>query len=143
MILYRECINECGWLKRRETYKEVGMLDEDTLLANLKTQEERQEELANQQLGGLQPKEVPLAPHLVDIDNLDLGDLCPKFNIRGAAAEQAPPRKPSNVSLAQKEQEELKQRKATGEGSAAKGKEAASQETVKKEDSPSKKSIEI
>jgi len=37
VLLYRECINECGWLKRRETHKEVGMLEEDTLLANLKT----------------------------------------------------------------------------------------------------------
>ena len=37
ILLYRECINETGWLKRRETFKEVGMLDEDTLLANLKT----------------------------------------------------------------------------------------------------------
>ena len=40
VLLYRECINETGWLKRRETFKEVGMLNEDTLLANLKTQEE-------------------------------------------------------------------------------------------------------
>ena len=46
ILLYRECINECGWLKRRETFKEAGMLDEDTFLANLKTQEERQEELS-------------------------------------------------------------------------------------------------
>ena len=37
VLLYRECINEYGWLKRRETHKEVGMLEEDTLLANLKT----------------------------------------------------------------------------------------------------------
>ena len=37
VILYRECLNECGWLKRRETYMEAGMLDEDTLLASLKT----------------------------------------------------------------------------------------------------------
>ena len=37
ILLYRECINECGWLKRRDTYKEVGMLEEDSLLANLKT----------------------------------------------------------------------------------------------------------
>lgn len=37
VLLYRECINECGWAKRRETYKEAGMLDEDTFLANLKT----------------------------------------------------------------------------------------------------------
>lgn len=37
ILLYRECTNECGWLKRRETFKGVGMQDEDTLLANLKT----------------------------------------------------------------------------------------------------------
>ena len=37
ILLYRECINESGWGKRRETYKEAGMLDEDTFLANLKT----------------------------------------------------------------------------------------------------------
>ena len=60
------------------------MLEEDSLLANLKTQEERQEELSKQQLGGLRPKEVPVAPHLVDIDNLDLGDLCAPFAIKGA-----------------------------------------------------------
>ena len=41
ILLYRECLNEYGWLKRRETYMEAGMLDEDTLLANLKTQEEQ------------------------------------------------------------------------------------------------------
>ena len=41
VILYRECLNEYGWLKRRETYMEAGMLDEDTLLASLKTQEEQ------------------------------------------------------------------------------------------------------
>ena len=48
IVLYRECINECGWLKRRETYKELDMLEEDTLLANLKTQEEQQEALSKQ-----------------------------------------------------------------------------------------------
>ena len=37
VILYRECLNECGWLKRRETYMEAGMLEEDSLLASLKT----------------------------------------------------------------------------------------------------------
>ena len=43
VLLYRECLNEYGWLKRRETYMEAGMLDEDTLLATLKTQEEQNE----------------------------------------------------------------------------------------------------
>ena len=42
ILLYRECINEFGWQKRRETYIESGMADEDTLLADLKTQEETQ-----------------------------------------------------------------------------------------------------
>ena len=41
ILLYRECINEYGWLKRRETYLEAGMLNEDTLLASLKTAEEQ------------------------------------------------------------------------------------------------------
>ena len=40
IILYRECLNEYGWLKRRETFMEAGMLEEDTLLETLKTQEE-------------------------------------------------------------------------------------------------------
>ena len=40
VLLYRECLNEYGWLKRRETYLEAGMLNEDTLLASLKTAEE-------------------------------------------------------------------------------------------------------
>ena len=60
------------------------MLDEDSLVANLKTQEERQEELSKKQLGGLQPKPVSLAPPMEDdFDNLDLGDLLPKFDIKG------------------------------------------------------------
>ena len=109
VLLYRECINESGWLKRRETFKEVGMLDEDTLLANLKTQEEQQEQLSKQALGGLKPSEVPLAPHMVDIDNLDFGDLCPKFNIRGQDADLEAPRKPSGVGIAQKEKSEENQ----------------------------------
>ena len=56
-------------------------------------------------------KEVPIAPHLVEFNNLDLGDLgdlgdlCPKFDIMGAEAlnELVPPRKPSNIALAQAE----------------------------------------
>ena len=80
------------------------MLNEDTLLANLKTQEERQEELSKQQLGGLLPKNVPIVPHIVDIDNLDLGldlgDLCPKFNLSGASADsEGAPRKSSNIGI--------------------------------------------
>jgi len=48
------------------------------------------------------PKEVSLVPVLVDIDNLDFGDLCPKFELKGAdRLELAAPRKPSNISIAQ------------------------------------------
>ena len=43
VLLYRECLNEYGWLKRRETYLEAGMINEDTLLASLKTAEEQNE----------------------------------------------------------------------------------------------------
>ena len=32
VLLYRECINEFGWLKRSETYARAGMINEDTLL---------------------------------------------------------------------------------------------------------------
>ena len=95
ILLYRECINECGWAKRRETYKEAGMLEEDTFLAFLKTQEERQEELSKQQLETLRPKEV----HVFDY-TLDLGDLCPKFQILSSddLPDVAPPRKSSNIT---------------------------------------------
>ena len=43
-----------------------------------------------------------IAPHMVDIDNLDLGELCPKFNIKGQdpIPEVAPPRKASNLGIA-------------------------------------------
>ena len=48
------------------------------------------------------PKEVTLVPVLVDIDNLDFGDLCPKFELKGAdRLELAAPRKTSNITLAQ------------------------------------------
>ena len=60
-------------------------------------------------MGGLRPTEVPLAPHMVDIDNLDLGDLCPKFEIQGQASELEAPRKPSGVGIAQKEKSEENQ----------------------------------
>lgn len=43
VLLYRECINEFGWLKRSETYARAGMLNEDTLLQSLKQQEEDHE----------------------------------------------------------------------------------------------------
>ena len=43
VLLYRECMNEFGWLKRRETYMEAGMMNEDSLLASLKTKEDQDE----------------------------------------------------------------------------------------------------
>ena len=43
VLLYRECLNEFGWLKRSETYARAGMLQEDTLLLSLKKQEEDQD----------------------------------------------------------------------------------------------------
>lgn len=72
------------------------MLDEDTFLANLKTQEEHQEQLSKQQLQELAPKNVPV----FDYDNLDLGDLCPKFPIISEDMPDVAPRKPSNITIA-------------------------------------------
>ena len=46
VLLYRECINEFGWLKRSETFARAGMLHEDTLLQQLKAQEEELEKPA-------------------------------------------------------------------------------------------------
>jgi hypothetical protein len=43
VLLYRECINEFGWLKRSETIARAGMLHEDSLLKELKAQEEELE----------------------------------------------------------------------------------------------------
>ena len=47
VLLYRECLNEFGWLKRSETYARAGMLQEDTLLLSLKKQEEEQDRKDN------------------------------------------------------------------------------------------------
>lgn len=49
---------------------------------------------------------------IVDIDNLDLGDLCPKFEIKGSEEKIEPPRKASNISVTQQansQQVEVKQ----------------------------------
>lgn len=43
VLMYRECINEFGWLKRSETYARAGMLNEDTQLQQIRRQEEGQE----------------------------------------------------------------------------------------------------
>jgi len=45
VLLYRECLNEYGWLKRRETYQRAGMLDEDVVLRELKRQEDERDAL--------------------------------------------------------------------------------------------------
>jgi hypothetical protein len=46
VILYRECLNEYGWLKRRDHYLKAGILDQDELLNTLKGEEEKEELLA-------------------------------------------------------------------------------------------------
>jgi len=43
VLLYRECLNEYGWLKRRDHYQKAGMLDQDDLINQLKKEEEEQE----------------------------------------------------------------------------------------------------
>ena len=43
VLLYRECLNEFGWLKRRDTFAKAGMLAEDSVLQELKKQEEEQD----------------------------------------------------------------------------------------------------
>lgn len=43
VLLYRECLNEHGWLKRREHYAKAGILDQDEVLNRLKAQEEQEE----------------------------------------------------------------------------------------------------
>ena len=58
-------MNELGWHKRRETYIEAGMLDEDTLLADLKTQEQQSA--------------------VKDEDFFNMDDLLPKFSIQQPA----------------------------------------------------------
>jgi hypothetical protein len=36
VLLYRECLNEFGWLKRRETFAKAGLLAQDSVLLELK-----------------------------------------------------------------------------------------------------------
>lgn len=36
VLLYRECLNEYGWLKRRDHYMKAGYLESDDLLNKLK-----------------------------------------------------------------------------------------------------------
>jgi hypothetical protein len=36
VLLYRECLNEYGWLKRRDHYYKAGILDQDEVLNKLK-----------------------------------------------------------------------------------------------------------
>lgn len=42
-FLYRECINEYAWLKRRDHYLKAGILAEDEVLNRLKQEEEKEE----------------------------------------------------------------------------------------------------
>lgn len=44
VLLYRECLNEQGWLKRREHYSKAGILDKDEILNKLRSEEEKEEE---------------------------------------------------------------------------------------------------
>jgi hypothetical protein len=43
-LLYRECLNEYGWLKRREHFKKAGIEGQDEILNKLKSDEEKEEE---------------------------------------------------------------------------------------------------
>lgn len=36
VLLYRECLNEYGWLKRRDHHLKAGILHEDIILNKLK-----------------------------------------------------------------------------------------------------------
>lgn len=45
VLLYRECLNEHGWLKRRDHYVKAGILEKDDILNKLKEQEEKEEKL--------------------------------------------------------------------------------------------------
>ncbi len=42
VFLYRECLNEYGWLKRREHYERVEMTHQDFILADLKKKEDEE-----------------------------------------------------------------------------------------------------
>lgn len=46
VLLYRECLNEYGWLKRRDHYMKAGCLEMDDLLNKLKIKEELEEKQA-------------------------------------------------------------------------------------------------
>ena len=40
IMLYRDCLNDCGWQKRREQYEKCGIpMEEDTLYMKVKNQE--------------------------------------------------------------------------------------------------------
>ena len=45
ILLYRECMNEYGWIKRRETFNRAGISeDEDQIVRDLKAKEGANEE---------------------------------------------------------------------------------------------------
>lgn len=48
VLLYRECLNEYGWLKRRDHYLKAGMLKDDDILNKLRLDEEEIERNDNQ-----------------------------------------------------------------------------------------------
>ena len=45
VLLYRECLKEYGWLKRRDHHLKAGILHEDAILNKLKQEEENEERL--------------------------------------------------------------------------------------------------
>lgn len=44
VLLYRECLNEYGWLKRREHFRKAGIEEDDEILNKLRSDEEKEEE---------------------------------------------------------------------------------------------------
>lgn len=49
VLLYRECLNEYGWLKRRDHYQKAGILEQDLILNKLREAEEYEEERQKQE----------------------------------------------------------------------------------------------
>lgn len=61
VLLYRECLNEYGWLKRRDHYHKAyqGHIDEhDEVLAKLKKEEQAQEEEENERIAAIKAKRL-------------------------------------------------------------------------------------
>lgn len=49
VILYRDCLNEYGWLKRRDHFLKANMQDQDAVLNRLKQKEEEEEKIAREE----------------------------------------------------------------------------------------------